>query len=72
MMLDLETNETIVSIDCNNVNDGIKGIREYLNRLSVGNSCDENPIYMSFENGLVTKIAIAIHMDTHYVLEFIN
>ena len=67
-MLDLETNETVVSIDCNNINDGIKGIREYLNRTSVGDSCDENPIFCE-KDGMMESIGIALYLGDCYGIE---
>ena len=68
MMLDLETNVPVVSIDCDNVNDGITGIRDYLNRPSVGESCDENPIFYE-KDGIMERIATAICLGDYYVLE---
>jgi hypothetical protein len=68
MMLDLETNVPVVSIDCNNVNDGITGIREYLNRTSVGDSCDENPIFCE-KDGKMERIGIALYFGDYYGIE---
>lgn len=72
-MFDLESNKMIISIKCYNVNDGIKGIRNYLNNPDLADSCDDNPIILEYQHDgemHLQHIADAIHVDTHYILEY--